>query len=90
MKRAVGARAQGSGLIAVLLIVALLAAAGLLAQGELAALAQMRAQARSLAALAEARAALLGYALSYAESHPGEGYGYLPCPDGLYAVSCGT
>lgn len=81
MKRAVGARAQGSGLIAVLLIVALLAAAGLLAQGELAALAQMRAQARSLAALAQARAALLGYALSYAESHPGEGYGYLPCPD---------
>lgn len=81
MNRSGHSRAQGSGLIAVLLIVALLAAAGLLAQGELATLARMRAQARSLAALGEARAALLGYAVSYAERHPGEGYGYLPCPD---------
>jgi hypothetical protein len=81
MKRAGHSGAQGSGLMAVLLIMALLAAAGLLAQGELAALARMRAQARSLAALSEARAALLGYAISYAERHPGEGYGYLPCPD---------
>ena len=53
MKRAGHFRAQGSGLMAVLLIVALLAAAGLLAHGELAALARMRAQARSLAALAD-------------------------------------
>ena len=72
---------RGSGVMAVLLIVALLGAAGLLAQGDLAAMARTRAQARSIQALAQARAALIGYAVSYAESHPGEAYGYLPCPD---------
>lgn len=72
---------RGSGVMAVLLIAALLGAAGLLAQGDLAAMARTRAQARSIQALAQARAALIGYAVSYAESHPGEAYGYLPCPD---------
>ena len=81
MTGATSLRARGNGLLAVLLILGLLAAAGLLANGELASLARMRAQARSLAALSQARAALLGYAISYAERHPGEGYGYLPCPD---------
>jgi len=33
------------------------------------------------AALAQARDALLGYAITYAESHPGNVQGYLPCPD---------
>lgn len=74
-------RQHGSGVMAVLLIVALLGAAGLLAQGDLAAMARTRAQARSVQALAQARAALIGYAVSYAESHPGEAYGFLPCPD---------
>jgi hypothetical protein len=72
---------RGGGLIAVLLIVAVLGAAGLLAQGDLATMARTRAQTRSMVALAQARTALLGYAVSYAERHPGEGYGYLPCPD---------
>ncbi|MDE2615017.1 MAG: hypothetical protein KGL78_16405, partial [Burkholderiales bacterium] len=67
--------------MAVLLIVALLGAAGLLAQGDLAEMARTRAQARSIQALAQARTALIGYAVSYAESHPGEAYGFLPCPD---------
>lgn len=40
-----------------------------------------RAQIRSVEALAQARNALIGYAVSYAESHPGQGSGYLPCPD---------
>lgn len=74
-------RQHGSGVMAVLLIVALIGAAGLLAQGDLAAMARTRAQTRSIDALARARAALIGYAVSYAESHPGEAYGYLPCPD---------
>jgi hypothetical protein len=32
-------------------------------------------------ALAEAKAALIGFAITYDDSHPGELYGYLPCPD---------
>ena len=35
----------------------------------------------SMPALQEARAALLGYAVSYADTHPGHGPGFLPCPD---------
>lgn len=79
--RALAARQHGSGLVAVLLVAALLGAAGLLAQGDLAAKARARAHGRSMIALAQARAALIGYAASYAERHPGEGHGYLPCPD---------
>ena len=72
---------NGHALLLVLLLATLLSAAGLLAQGELRTLAEARAQARSVEALSQAREALIGYALSYAERHPGEGYGYLPCPD---------
>jgi type II secretory pathway pseudopilin PulG len=32
-------------------------------------------------ALAEAKAALIGYAITYDDNHSGELYGYLPCPD---------
>lgn len=33
------------------------------------------------AALAQAKEALIGYAITYGDSHPGEVHGYLPCPD---------
>lgn len=33
------------------------------------------------AVLAQAKEALIGYAISYGDTHTGEGYGYLPCPD---------
>ncbi|HEY0563132.1 MAG TPA: hypothetical protein VGD04_07380 [Methylophilus sp.] len=36
---------------------------------------------QTAAALAEAKAALIGYAMTYDDTHPGEVYGYLPCPD---------
>jgi hypothetical protein len=36
---------------------------------------------RSAEALAEAKAALIGYAITYDDQHSGELYGYLPCPD---------
>ena len=32
-------------------------------------------------ALAQAKDALIGYAITYAENHPGKANGYLPCPD---------
>ncbi len=78
-----GARGKtsGHGLIAALALALLLGASGLLAQGELNARFRAQAQARSLSALAQAREALLGYAISYDERHEEKGYGYLPCPD---------
>lgn len=84
-------RNAGKGLIAVLLLTLFLGAAGLLGRDQLAARAAAAQQARSIAALAMAREALLGYSISYAETHsafdPESGadssqdYGYLPCPD---------
>jgi len=35
----------------------------------------------SMAALQEAKTALIGYAVTYADAHPGYGPGFLPCPD---------
>lgn len=72
---------QGSILIAVLLILVIGGTGVMLSAGRLSARIQLQAQARSTVALAQARDALLGYAISYAEQHPGQGYGYLPCPD---------
>lgn len=74
-------RTRGQALIAALLLVTVLGAGALLANGDLRARAEAVAHARSLAALAQARSALIGYAISYEERHPGEGYGFLPCPD---------
>lgn len=74
-------KASGHGLIAALVLAILLGAGGLLAHGGLDARFRAQAQARSIAALSQAREALLGYAISYGESHDGQGYGYLPCPD---------
>ncbi|ENO89218.1 hypothetical protein [Thauera linaloolentis] len=74
-------RASGHGLIAALALAILLGAGGLLAHGGLDARFRAQAQARSISALSQAREALLGYAISYGESHDGQDYGYLPCPD---------
>ena len=74
-------RVRGQALIAALLLVTVIAAGALLANGELRARSEAVAHARSLEALAQARSALIGYAISYEERHPGEGYGFLPCPD---------
>ncbi len=45
-------------------------------------------------ALAEAKAALIGYAMTYSELHPGQPQGFLPCPDtdgnGMPNPPCGT
>jgi hypothetical protein len=55
--------------------------------------AQTQAQ-RTLQSMQMAREALLGYAVTYRETHSDEGYGYLPCPDllgnGEAAATCGT
>lgn len=71
----------GQALLAALVLLLVLGAGALLGAGELRTRATMLTHARSVIALAQARAALIGYAVSYDESHPGEGYGFLPCPD---------
>lgn len=53
--------------------------------------------AATAAALAQAKTALIGYAITYGDTHPGEVHGYLPCPDsdgsngeGSSSLSCGS
>lgn len=53
---------------------------------------------QTYAALAEAKAALIAYAVTYGDTHSGQVHGYLPCPDqgqnatqdGTANTSCGT
>jgi len=51
-------------------------------------------QAQTARALAKAKEALIGYAATYAETHPGQPQGYLPCPDnngdGSAEAACST
>ncbi len=42
---------------------------------------QIEAQKQTARVLAQAKEALLGFALTYAETHSGQKIGYLPCPD---------
>lgn len=72
---------RGQGLVAALVLALLLAASTLLGGDFLRQQVIARAQGRSLRALALAREALLGYAVSYEVGHAVEGRGYLPCPD---------
>lgn len=72
---------RGGALLAVVIILLLAASAALAAAGRSAHRAELLAGARNVALLAEAKTALLGYAVQYPEIHPGEELGYLPCPD---------
>ena len=53
---------------------------------------------RTAVALEQAKQALIGYAATYRDTHPGEVFGYLPCPDidgdalgdGIAESSCGA
>ena len=74
-------RAHGGALFIVVVLVLLAASSLLATSGRVIQQAQHRADAHSLLALSEAKAALLGYAVAYPENHPGQGPGYLPCPD---------
>jgi type II secretory pathway pseudopilin PulG len=50
-------------------------------------------QDKTAQALAQAKDALIGFALAYAENHPGQPQGYLPCPDkdgDGSSTTCGT
>lgn len=87
-------RQRGAALLAFFLIVFVLGAYGL--YRHLTAVSsnpQVRAEA-SMAALAQAREALLGFAATYDQRNSGQVFGQLPCPDtnndGEAEASCGT
>jgi len=69
-------------LLPAVLLLLLMASAALATSGRFAHQARQRASEHSVAALAQARDALIGYAFSYPElQHDGQAIGYLPCPD---------
>lgn len=56
-----------------------------------------RRQQQTTHVLAQAKAALIGYAIAYGDTHPGKVHGYLPCPDlagrnpeGSAETNCGS
>lgn len=87
-------KSGGVALLGLLLLAAVVGAALFVAGTDLEGKIRARHTAASLETLASARAALAGYALSYPERHPDQGYGYLPCPDsgndGAPAGACGS
>ncbi|MDR2031195.1 MAG: hypothetical protein LBP86_02820 [Azoarcus sp.] len=72
---------RGGALLAAVLVMLFAASAALVTAGQSAHRAEWLAIARDAALLAEAKAALLGYAVRYPEAHPDKEWGYLPCPD---------
>ena len=74
------ARQGGAVWLGVLLTLALVAGGWLLTVMDGKAI-QLAHDYRSEQALTQAREALIDYALTYADAHPGEVPGYLPCPD---------
>ncbi len=73
-------REAGAALLAAMLLLVVVSAYALLSRLNAAASISYQHQ-RSVRALAEAKDALIGYALTYAENHTGQPQGYLPCPD---------
>ncbi|MBS3965473.1 MAG: hypothetical protein KGZ80_13485 [Methylomonas sp.] len=86
------ARSYGAALLVFLLLMVTAASAVLLAA--LDPVSQRARDATNHTILKQAREALLGYALTYADNHPGSPPGLLPCPDvngdGLADVPCGV
>lgn len=73
-------RQRGAALI-VMLVILVLGLAATLVESLNSTTFRNERQARTAAALAQARDALIGYAITYGDTHPGEVHGYLPCPD---------
>ncbi len=73
-------RQRGAALILMMVIVVTGAAATLASTLSTTALKNAR-QEKTTAALAQAKDALIGYAITYGDTHSGETHGYLPCPD---------
>ncbi len=79
--RTIGYHRQHGAALMVMLIVLVLGVAATLAGSLNSAALKNDSQKANELALAQAKEALIGYALTYADSHPGKTLGYLPCPD---------
>lgn len=73
-------RQRGAALMVMLVIVVMGISAALVGSLSATALKTAR-QETTAAALAQAKDALIGYAITYGDVYPGEVHGYLPCPD---------
>src|SRR3989338_6890672 len=84
------ARQHGAALMLMLVIVVMGAATALVGSLSTTALKNARQETTSIA-LAQAKEALIGYAITYGDTYSGEVHGYLPCPDGATATekACG-
>lgn len=71
---------HGAALMVMLVIMVLVIAVTLVKSLSSANLGNAR-HAATAAALAQAKAALIGYAITYGDTHAGKVHGYLPCPD---------
>lgn len=78
--RPAGTKQRGAALLVMLAIMVMGIAAALV--GSLGAIALKNArQETTAAALAQAKEALIGYAITYGDTHASQVHGYLPCPD---------
>ncbi len=82
---------QGMALIMLLFIFGLAATAYLVHAFNSNAIKSVRIQ-QTASSLAAAKEALIGYAVTYRDQHPGELFGFFPCPDtdnnGIAETSC--
>ncbi len=90
------ARQHGAALL-VMLVIMVVGIAAILVNSLTASSVKTARQATTAAALAQAKAALIGYAVTYADTHSTTVPGYLPCPDtnasngeGSSILNCGS
>lgn len=73
-------RQRGAALL-IMLVIMVVGIAAILVDSLTAASVNTARHAKTAAALAQAKDALIGYAITYADTHSGQMPGYLPCPD---------
>lgn len=90
-------RKQNGAALIVMLVIMVMGIAAVLVGSLSTSTLQTAHQKTTAAALAQAKNALIGYAITYGDTHPGEVHGYLPCPDtdasngeGSSKLSCGS
>lgn len=82
MRLSASSHAKQNGLVMVAMLAILVTGAAAVLVGTLNKTAlQNSRQATTSLALAQAREALIGYAITYGDTHSGQTHGYLPCPD---------
>ncbi|OFZ66657.1 MAG: hypothetical protein A2V79_05785 [Betaproteobacteria bacterium RBG_16_56_24] len=73
-------RQQGAALL-IMLVILVIGVAAVLINSLTSSSVKTARQETTAAALAQAKDALIGYAVTYGDTHSGKAHGYLPCPD---------